>query len=230
MKSPNLSPDPRSQPSPRVLITGGTSGLGRALALQLAQRGARVAVVSRGGGSPSPENGGIAAIRADVSMKRDIHRIAAEAHAALGGVDVLVNNASALGPVPLRLLADTECEDFEAVLQANVLGPFRLTRALLPGMLLRGEGLVVNITSDAAANAYPRWGSYGASKAALAQLSRVWGEETRRHGVRFVAFDPGDMDTPMHAAAVPDADRAALKDPAEAAKEIVGLVFQGDGS
>ena len=87
-----------------------------------------------------------------------------------------------------------------------------------------GRALVVNIISDAAINAYAGWGAYGVSKAALAHLSRIWDEELRAYGVRVIAVDPGDMDTPMHAAALPDADRATLKRPADAAREIVALI------
>jgi NAD(P)-dependent dehydrogenase (short-subunit alcohol dehydrogenase family) len=145
--------------------------------------------------------------------------------AALDGLDVLVNNASSLGPVPLALLADTDCEDLEAALATNLVGPFRLTKALLGALAASArEGrpaLVVNVTSDAAVTPYPGWGAYGASKAALLHLSRIWDEELKGHGVRVVAIDPGDMDTPMHAAAVPDADAATLKAPAEAAREII---------
>src|SRR5215470_4393315 len=128
----------------------------------------------------------------------------------LGGLDVLVNNASSLGPTPLALLADTECEDFEVALATNVLGPFRLTKALLGALTASARqgrgGLVINVSSDAAVNAYPTWGAYGASKAALAHLSRIWSEELASEGVRFVSLDPGDMDTPLHAIAAPDTD------------------------
>src|SRR5204863_3162190 len=111
----------------------------------------------------------------DVASKEDIYPIALQILGGLGGLDVLVNNASSLGPVPLALLADTECEDLELALATNVLGPFRLTKALL-GLLAAsargsvGEGtgaLVVNVTSDAAVTPYPGWGAYRASKAAL---------------------------------------------------------------
>src|SRR5947209_9699949 len=104
---------------------------------------------------------------------------------ALGGLDVLINNASDLGAVPLALLADTECEDFERALATNVLGPFRLTKALL-GLLAtsaresreRGErAVIVHVSSDAAVTPYAGWGAYGASKAALAHLGRIWSEE-----------------------------------------------------
>jgi NAD(P)-dependent dehydrogenase (short-subunit alcohol dehydrogenase family) len=141
---------------------------------------------------------------------------------------VLINNASDLGPVPLALLGDTECEDFERVLQTNVLGPFRLTKALLGALASsarEGRGAVVlNVSSDAAIQAYPTWGAYGASKAALAQMSRIWSAEMAALGVHFIAFDPGDMDTPMHAAAVPDADRSTLQPPSAAAQLVIAAM------
>ena len=204
----------------RVAITGGTSGLGLALVQALQRRGAQVAWVARHAEAPG--------IAGDVSRKEDIHPIALRISAALGGLDVLINNASSLGPVPLQPLADTECEDFEAALATNVLGPFRLTKALLGALSASArEGrpaLVVNITSDAAVNAYAGWGAYGASKAALSHLSLIWDEELRGHGIRILALDPGDMDTPLHAAALPDADPSTLKRPADAAGEILAVI------
>ena len=114
-------------------------------------------------------------------MKDDIHPIAVQIVGELGGLDVLVNNASDLGPTPLALLADTDCEDLERALATNLLGPFRLTKALLGALAAsarEGRGAVVlNVSSDAAINAYPRWGAYGASKAALRHLSAIWDDE-----------------------------------------------------
>jgi NAD(P)-dependent dehydrogenase (short-subunit alcohol dehydrogenase family) len=127
--------------------------------------------------------------------------------------------------VPLALLADTECEDFEAALAANLLGPFRLTRALLGALAASARAgrpaVVVLITSDAAITPYAGWGAYAASKAALSQMGRVWDEELRPHGIRVVVHDPGDMDTALHALAVPDADRSQLKPPSQSAGEIL---------
>jgi NAD(P)-dependent dehydrogenase (short-subunit alcohol dehydrogenase family) len=147
---------------------------------------------------------------------------------ALGGIDVLVNNASCLGPVPLRLLADTDCETLEQVFATNVLGPFRLTKALLGSLAAsarEGRGaVVVNISSDAAINPYLRWGAYGTTKAALHQMTQIWHQESTDHGIAFLSFDPGDMDTPLHAAAVPDADPATLKSPETAANELLDLI------
>jgi len=110
----------------------------------------------------------------------------------------------------------------------NVLGPFRLTKALLGSLAAsarEGRGSVVlNISSDAAINAYGRWGAYGSSKAALAHMTRIWNEEMSSHGVKLLALDPGDMDTPMHALAVPDADRTTLKQPSAAAIELADAI------
>jgi NAD(P)-dependent dehydrogenase (short-subunit alcohol dehydrogenase family) len=217
----------------RVAVTGGTSGLGLALVRQLQHAGAKVAFVARDGERvfrAEQRFPGTHGIVGDVSRKDETHRIALQVTAALGGLDVLINNASTLGPVPLVPLADTECEDFEAALATNVLGPFRLTKALLGALAASarqgGTALVVNVSSDAAVSAYANWGAYGASKAALAHMSRIWDEELREHGVRVLAHDPGDMDTPMHAQALPDADRSALKSPALAAGELLDRVAE----
>jgi NAD(P)-dependent dehydrogenase (short-subunit alcohol dehydrogenase family) len=215
----------------RVAITGGTSGLGLALVRELLKRGARVAFVARRrdgveqAGQELPHAHGIVG---DVSRKEDIHPITMQIVGALGGLDVLINNASDLGPIPLKLLADTECEDLGRALATNVLGPFRLTKALLGSLAASARekrgAVVVNVSSDAGLNAYPRWGAYGASKAALLHLSRIWDEELSQEGVRILSIDPGDMDTPMHAAAVPDADRSTLKAPEVAARELADAV------
>jgi len=223
----------------RVAVTGGTSGLGLALVRALHAQGARVAFVARDAGRVQRVAAELARTHAthaahgivgDIASKTDTHRIALQINAALGGLDVLVNNASSLGPMPLALLADTECEDLEAALAANLLGPFRLTKALLGSLTAsareRRTALVVNISSDAAVTPYAGWGAYGASKAALLHLSRIWNEELAEHGVRVISFDPGDMDTPLHALAVPDADPAGLKRPADSARELVAKIAE----
>ena len=247
----------------RVALTGGTSGLGLALVHELVARGARVAFVARDRSRTErvAAASGAHGIVGDVSRKEDIHPIALQAVGLLGGLDVLINNASSLGPVPLRPLGDTECEDLELALATNFVGPFRLTKALLGALTAsarEGRGAVVlNVSSDAAISAYPGWGAYGASKAALHHLSRVWQEEMSAaepyhcagapafggsaaaessneaasvgvhqsaQGVRFLSLDPGDMDTPLHALAVPDADPAALKRPADSARQLIGAI------
>ena len=214
----------------KVAITGGTSGLGLALVREFRRRGARVAFVARTASAVaevarSQQAHGIVG---DVARKEDIHPMALQISAALGGLDVLVNNASSLGPVPLALLADTECEDFAQALETNLLGPFRLTKALLGALAAsarQGRGAVVlNVSSDAAINAYAQWGAYGASKAALRHMGAVWDEELRGEAVRFLCLDPGDMDTALHARAIPDADPATLKRPEVAARELADAV------
>jgi NAD(P)-dependent dehydrogenase (short-subunit alcohol dehydrogenase family) len=107
------------------------------------------------------------------------------------------------------------------VLEVNLLGPFRLSKAVLGNMLVRGAGLVVHVSSDAATSAYPGWGAYGVSKAALDHLGRIWAAELEGSGVSFVSLDPGEMDTEMHRAALPDADPATLARPADVAARIV---------
>ena len=215
----------------RAAVTGGTSGLGLALLRELRRRGACVAFVARSAervAEVARAHAGTHGIVGDVARKEEIHPIALQIIASLGGLDVLVNNASSLGPVPLALLADTECEDFERALATNVLGPFRLTKALLGALSAsarEGRGSVVlNVSSDAAVNPYAEWGAYGASKAALHHMSRIWNEELAAEGVRFLSLDPGDMDTPLHALALPDADPATLKRPEAAARELADAI------
>ena len=212
----------------RVAITGGTSGLGLALVRELLRRGARVAFIARTRervAQVAQDNPGSHGIVGDVAAKNDIYPMTIQITGELGGLDVLINNASDLGPTPLAMLSDTECEDLERAFTTNVIGPFRLTKALmgtLAASAREGRGAVVlNISSDAAINPYPGWGAYGSSKAALHQLTRIWNEEHVNEGVHFLSLDPGDMDTPMHAAAIPDADPASLKRPEQAAVELL---------
>lgn len=215
----------------RVAVTGGTAGLGYALARAAYARGARVGFVARTASEVervARALPGSAGVVGDVAEKEAIHPIALQLAGRLGGLDVLINNASSLGPVPLAPLADTECEELELALATNLVGPFRLTRALLGALAAsarEGTGAVVlNVSSDAAVQPYPGWGAYGASKAALRHLSRIWDEELTPEGIRVVSVDPGDMDTPLHALAVPDADRSTLRSPDAAAMEIVDVI------
>jgi NAD(P)-dependent dehydrogenase (short-subunit alcohol dehydrogenase family) len=214
-----------------ALITGGSRGLGASLGRELAGRGARIVLVARGAGDLNAvareirgEGGEAHALVADVGDKNSTYSIAGAAAALVGPLDVLVQNASYLGPTPLRLLLDTECEDFSAVLETNLVGPFRLTKAVAGSMAVRGRGLVLNITSDAGVVPYARWGAYGVSKAALDHIGRIWAEELRDAGVRFLTVDPGEMDTAMHAAAIPDADRSTLIRPEDAARRIAEMI------
>jgi NAD(P)-dependent dehydrogenase (short-subunit alcohol dehydrogenase family) len=215
----------------RAAIIGGTSGLGLALVEELRERGATVAVVARAAdrvARVATEHPGTVGIVGDVTVKEDAYAVALQIIGRLGGIEVLINSASSLGPTPLALLADTACEDLERALDTNVLGPFRFTKALLGALgasAREGRGaVVVNVSSDAATAPYPRWGAYGASKAALRHLTRIWDEELASEGIRFLSLDPGDMDTALHAAAVPDADRTTLKPPRTAAREVADAI------
>jgi NAD(P)-dependent dehydrogenase (short-subunit alcohol dehydrogenase family) len=217
-----------------ALVTGASRGLGRALAEELAARGARVALVARGGAELEQvaagirAAGGIAhALPGDVGDKNAVHGLAGAAAELIGPLDLLIHNASILGPTPLRPLLDTECEDLQDVLEANLVGPFRLTKIIAGSMALRGCGVVVHVSSDAAVAAYPRWGAYGVSKAAQDHLSRQWAAELGELGVRVFAVDPGEMDTEMHARALPDADRAGLAEPALVARRIADMIESG---
>jgi len=214
-----------------ALITGASRGLGRALAEHLAAEGARVVLVARGRAALDEvvdsirRRGGEAwGVVADVGDPEAIERIAGQAAALAGPVDLLVNNASTLGAVPLPALADAPSGSLERTFAVNLFGPYRLTRRLLGAMVLAGRGVVVNISSDAAVEAYPTWGAYGASKAALDHLTRTFAAELEGAGVRVFSVDPGEMDTAMHAAALPDADPATLAAPAVVAASIARLI------
>ncbi len=213
-----------------ALVTGASRGLGRAVAVAFAREGARLAICAR-----RPDEleaaaeacrrlgADVLAVPADVASPADRERLVTLTLARFGRVDVLVNNASTLGPTPLPLLADTEPEAFEEVIRVNLKAPFLLARALVGGMLMRGSGVIVNVSSDAAVNGYPGWGAYSASKAGLDGLSRVWAAELSGFGVTVVSVDPGDMDTEMHRAALPDDDPSALARPEDVAEAFVQL-------
>ena len=214
-----------------ALITGAGRGLGRALAREIASRGGKVVLVARNrqaiaeAVSEIRSTGGTAfGIAADVADIREVHPVLAQAAELAGPLTLLINNASTLGATPLRPWLETECEDLTHVLETNLIGPFRFTKAVLGSMLLRAHGTVVNISSDAAITPYPNWGAYSVSKAALHHLTQIWAEELRPSPVRFVSFDPGEMDTVMHADAIPEANRAELAHPSEVARRLLALL------
>lgn len=192
---------------PTALITGASRGLGQALASALAERGWDLVVDARDGLALSAAVRRLSPGTRVVTVAGDVtepnHRIAlGEAVAQLGALDLLVNNASALGPSPLEPLQRVEANQFEWVLQTNVVAPLAIFQTLAPH--LSPGAVVINVTSDASVEAYEGWGVYGASKAALDQLSAVLAVE--RPDLAVYAFDPGDMRTQMHQDAFPGED------------------------
>jgi NAD(P)-dependent dehydrogenase (short-subunit alcohol dehydrogenase family) len=218
-----------------VIVTGASRGLGAELSRELARRGARIVLVARELGpieavvaSIRSAGGEAHAVAADIADKHATHAIAASAAALVGPVDVLVHNASTLGTTPLKLLLDTECEDFSRVLDVNLVGPFRLSKAIAGSMALRRSGLVVHISSDASVEAYPTWGAYSVSKAALDHLGRVLAAELSDFGVHVLSIDPGEMRTRMHRDALPDADESVLQAPEAVAVQIARIIEKHD--
>ena len=188
---------------PVALVTGGSAGLGLALCHELARRGWRVVTDGRNeerftaAGLPA----GVTVVVGDLTDAdhRDRLRTEVERH---GRLDLLVHNASTLGPLPMRPLTEVDAGDLASVWRTNVGGPLVLTSALLP-LLREADGVLLSISSDAAVNHYETWGLYGASKAALDHLTLTYATET---GVRAYAVDPGDMRTAMHQDAFPGED------------------------
>lgn len=197
-----------------VMITGASRGLGRALTLAFAKKGAKLAISARGEArllqvKKEAEILGaseVLAVTADLSVPRDVERFVGLVEATFGKIDVLINNASILGPSPMTLLADYPEEDYQEVLRVNAVGPFLVTRRVVAKMLQEQTGSIMNVTSEAGHVGYAGWGAYGISKFALEGLTETWADELEGTGVRMNMVDPGEMDTEMHALAVPDCD------------------------
>lgn len=194
-----------------ALITGASRGLGATLAAFLARAGHDLVLTARGApalqavvGTLEAEGSRVVAIPGDVADPAHRRRLADEVER-LGGLDLLVNNASELGPSPLPPLTEVPIEALRRVFDVNVVAPLALVRETLPGLEAR-NGLVVDISSDAAVGGYPGWGAYGASKAALDLVSKTLAAELGERGVAVVSVDPGDMRTAMHQDAFPDED------------------------
>src|SRR5437870_3610643 len=216
-----------------ILITGASQGLGREMALQFAREGAAgLSLVARRRDQLkavcdevrkiSPETD-VVVIEADVSKSRDIERIVATTLAQFkGSLDVLVNNASTIGPSPMPSLLDYPVEDFRNVIDTNLIGPFLLIKSALPAMIERG-GSIINVTSDAGQVGYPGWGAYGISKFGLEGMSQTWASELEDSGVRVNWVDPGNMNTAMHRAAEPEEDPDEWASPADVTDVFVFL-------
>ncbi len=194
------------------MITGASRGLGKALALQFAQEGAKLSICARNI-APLQQvekeimalGSEVVAVSADVSQARDADRFVSVTEEVFGGVDVLINNASVFGPGP-RLLIDYLENDFLNVIRTNTMIPFLVTKRVLPGMLSRQKGSIINLTSEAGKTGFAEWGAYGISKFAVEGLTETWADELTGTGVRMNMVDPGEMNTEMHEKAVPDCD------------------------
>ncbi len=208
-----------------VLITGASEGLGRQLALDFAREGAACfALVARRTRqlheveteiSKINPDARVIAIQADLSQLPEIERIIATTLTAFDGVlDVLINNASTLGPAPMPMLIDYSLDDFRRVLSTNLLAPFLLIQKAMPALIM-SAGTIINVTSDAGITGYPGWGAYGISKFGLEGLSQTWAAELEDTGVKVNWVDPGNMNTQMHRLAEPEEDPTQWANPAE---------------
>jgi NAD(P)-dependent dehydrogenase (short-subunit alcohol dehydrogenase family) len=209
-----------------AIVTGASRGLGLALARDLSARGWNLVVDARGADALEAAHAAFAhpgrttAIAGDVTDPQHRSDLIAAAERT-GRLDVLVNNASALGPSPMPSLARLDPSDLEAVLRTNLVAPLALIQEALP-RLAAGSGRIVNITSDAAVEGYEGWGGYGASKAGLEQLSNILAAE--QPDLRVYWVDPGDMRTQMHQDAFPGEDISDRPPPEESVPGLLALI------
>jgi NAD(P)-dependent dehydrogenase (short-subunit alcohol dehydrogenase family) len=216
-----------------ALITGASQGLGRQLAIDFALEGAAgISIVARHAEdltkvrdkiqeiAPSTQ---VLVIGADLIKQEDIERVIATTLTEFNGrLDILINNASSIGPSPMPYLLDYPLEDFHSVINTNLIAPFLLIKKVLPAMIEQG-GSIINVTSDAGINGYPGWGAYGISKFGLEGMSQTWAEELADSEVRINWVDPGDMNTAMHRAAEPEAEPTQWADPKDVTEVFIYL-------
>jgi NAD(P)-dependent dehydrogenase (short-subunit alcohol dehydrogenase family) len=203
-----------------VLITGSSKGLGRALAHAYADAGARVVINARRADALEStkreldaKGAQVLAVVADATQPGEIARLVQTARERFGRIDVLINNAGILGPSPRPNMSDFASADLAEIFRANVIGPVQVTQAVLPLMLARGSGVIINVTSDAGQTGFPGWGGYGSAKAALELTTESWAAELEGTGVRVNAVNPGDLQTEMHQLAFPGEDISDRLDP-----------------
>lgn len=213
-----------------AIVTGGSRGLGRALARELVGRGIVTIVDGRDAAALAAARSELQALGEVVAIPGDVGdeahlRALVDAAAAHGRLDLVVNNASTLGAVPLPRVEQLSRATLRRLYDVNVFAPILLAQLALPLLARSGEpATIVNVTSDAGVEAYPTWGGYGSTKAALEHVSRVLATELEGTNVRVLVADPGDMDTQMHREAIPDADPAELRDPADSARALLQAI------
>lgn len=216
---------------PTAIVTGASRGLGLAFSRALAERGWDLVVDARG---PAPLEAArrhllatgarVSALPGDVTDTKHRHALVAAAQRH-GGLDLLVNNAGTLGPGARPPLASYPLDALAEVYAANVIAPLGLIQLALPLLARSANGTIVNVTSDAGAEAYAGWGGYGSAKAALEQLSGVLAVE--HPGLRIYAADPGDMRTRMHQQAFPDEDISDRPPPEDSVTGLLALLDAG---
>jgi NAD(P)-dependent dehydrogenase (short-subunit alcohol dehydrogenase family) len=216
-----------------TLITGASQGLGRQLAIDFGREGAAgIAIVARRAEAlekvadsirETAPAARVLVIDADLGREEEIERVVATTLNEFGGrLDVLVNNASMIGPTPLPYLLDYPVEDFRQVIETNLTAPFLLIKKALPAMIEIG-GSIINVTSDAGRIGYPGWGAYGISKFGIEGMSATWAAELEGSTTRVNWVDPGEMNTEMHRAAEPEEDPTQWADPATVTEVFIYL-------
>ncbi|MDQ2907980.1 MAG: SDR family oxidoreductase [Candidatus Eremiobacteraeota bacterium] len=222
------------EPGHVAIVTGASQGFGRAVSELLAQRGLNLIVTARHGDALDDAarrlrgTGSVVALAGDVADAAHVHGLVAAAQQAFGRIDLVVNNASTLGASPMPALERLGRDTFHALFVTNVFAPLHLIQHALP-LLRRTNGTIVNVTSDAAQNAYAGWGGYGASKAALEHVSRTLSAELEGSGVSVIVADPGNMQTAMHRDAEPDEDLSSLPNPAAVAPALLDAIARPRG-
>lgn len=214
-----------------AIVTGGGRGIGRAVALALAEEGAAMVIASRTreelmrvAGEIDERGGRCIWLVADVRSERDVKRLVEEAVDGFGGVDILINNAG----VGLRkpLLETTE-EEWDAVIDTNLKGVYLCTRTVLPGMISRGRGVIVNISSGAGRHGFPELAAYCASKFGVVGFTQAVADEVADKGVRVYCLCPGGVDTGMYREFFQGEDYSLLLRPEEIAEEVLRLCLPG---
>jgi NAD(P)-dependent dehydrogenase (short-subunit alcohol dehydrogenase family) len=219
-----------------AIVTGASKGLGLAVARELARAGISLVIDARGEDALAAAErelaqlAPVAVLAGDVTDAAHVHRLVAVAESRFGRIDLVVNNASTIGRSPLPALAELSPSTFDRIFTTNVYAPLHLIQHALPVMRRNGGGTIVNISSDAAVEAYAGWGGYGSAKAALEHLSRILAAELDGSGISVIVADPGDMDTELHRAAVPDGVAADLADPRAVAPALLQAIASARGS